>query len=171
MVYVSSSRGAWSPERPAGVEPAPPPWEGGTLPLHHGRIATARVAKAVVNKVDRFMARPSLSERGFVCMLPAWGAVAEHLARIELAHPPRQGGRLPLHHRCRTLPVGPEGLEPSPCTLRACHAASNTSSPCSTSGTGGGRTLALRIKSPLRCHYATVPVLGEPCVSVASRVP
>ena len=25
-------------ERPTGIEPALPPWQGSTLPLHHGRL-------------------------------------------------------------------------------------------------------------------------------------
>ena len=32
-------------ERPAGVEPALPPWQGGRLPLHHGRILNDRIVK------------------------------------------------------------------------------------------------------------------------------
>ncbi len=36
-LFVGSCRWARSPERPAGVEPALPPWQGGRLPLHHGR--------------------------------------------------------------------------------------------------------------------------------------
>ena len=32
-------------ERPAGVEPARPPWQGDRLPLHHGRLAGSRIVK------------------------------------------------------------------------------------------------------------------------------
>lgn len=34
--------------RPVGIEPTPPPWESGTLPLHHGRkIGTVQVVMAL----------------------------------------------------------------------------------------------------------------------------
>jgi hypothetical protein len=73
-------------------------------------------------------------------------------------------------HRRRSvglLTVGPEGLEPSPAWLRARYAAANTWDPflpCpriafrGLSRTGESRTLTARIKSPARCHYATVPL-------------
>ena len=32
-------------ERPAGVEPALPPWQSGRQPLHHGRLAENRIVK------------------------------------------------------------------------------------------------------------------------------
>ena len=32
-------------KRPAGVEPALPPWQGGRLPLHHGRVKVCRIVK------------------------------------------------------------------------------------------------------------------------------
>jgi hypothetical protein len=32
-------------ERPAGVEPALPPWQGSRLPLHHGRLVGSRIVK------------------------------------------------------------------------------------------------------------------------------
>src|SRR5207244_11655396 len=32
-------------ERPAGVEPALPPWQGSRLPLHHGRVEHNRIVK------------------------------------------------------------------------------------------------------------------------------
>ena len=34
-----------SSERPAGVEPARPPWQGDRLPLHHGRLVGSRIVK------------------------------------------------------------------------------------------------------------------------------
>ena len=34
-----------SRERPAGVEPALPPWQGDRLPLHHGRLVGSRIVK------------------------------------------------------------------------------------------------------------------------------
>ena len=35
-----------SKERPAGVEPALPPWQGGRLPLHHGRSRLLTMLRA-----------------------------------------------------------------------------------------------------------------------------
>ena len=32
-------------ERPAGVEPAHPPWQGSRLPLHHGRVKSFQLSK------------------------------------------------------------------------------------------------------------------------------
>ena len=32
-------------ERPAGVEPALPPWQGSRLPLHHGRVVNEQIVK------------------------------------------------------------------------------------------------------------------------------
>ena len=32
-------------KHPAGVEPALPPWQGGRLPLHHGRVVVCRIVK------------------------------------------------------------------------------------------------------------------------------
>jgi hypothetical protein len=56
------------------------------------------------------------------------------------------------------LPVGPEGLEPSPTWLRARHAAANTLIPrLHSSGAGGIRTHASQIKSLPCCRYTTTP--------------
>ena len=40
----------WS-ERPAGVEPAHPPWQGDRLPLHHGRLVGSRIVKDQEHRV------------------------------------------------------------------------------------------------------------------------
>lgn len=47
----SGSCGGWCPgrartpekERPVGIEPTLPPWQGSRLPLHHGRLLNLRV--------------------------------------------------------------------------------------------------------------------------------
>ena len=38
-------------ERPAGIEPALPPWQGGRLPLHHGRLLWSELSKSSVRKL------------------------------------------------------------------------------------------------------------------------
>lgn len=57
-----------SRERPAGVEPAHPPWQGDRLPLHHGRVDLS----STIN--------------------------SEHPAGVAPASPPWQSGVLLLHH-------------------------------------------------------------------------
>ena len=50
---ISCARGTRNPrlshvlknERPAGVEPALPPWQGSRLPLHHGRLCHNQIVK------------------------------------------------------------------------------------------------------------------------------
>ena len=39
LSWTLDSQPSTPSERPAGIEPALPPWQGGRLPLHHGRIA------------------------------------------------------------------------------------------------------------------------------------
>jgi hypothetical protein len=88
-------------KRPAGVEPALPPWQGSRLPLHHGRRNPGRIAKD---------------------QSTGWDSNPRH--RITGAE------SSPLDDQCLSIDrvslVGPEGLEPSPTWLRARHAASNT---------------------------------------------
>ena len=69
-------------ERPVGVEPTLPPWQGSSLPLHHGRLVGCRVVK------DQ-----------------------EHRVGVEPTSPRYDGGILPLDDQCFSL-VGPQGLEP-----------------------------------------------------------
>ena len=45
-VVKQSGKNAGPPQkRPAGVEPALPPWQGGRLPLHHGAKSRDRIVK------------------------------------------------------------------------------------------------------------------------------
>ena len=88
-------------KRPAGVEPALPPWQGGRLPLHHGRANVCRIVKEPLRSTGR-----DLNPRRRIT-----GAVSS-----------------PLDDQC--LSVGPDGLEPSPAWLRARYAAANTLIPC-----------------------------------------
>ena len=49
--YQTFPRPEWS-ERPAGVEPAHPPWQGDRLPLHHGRVwLEAELSKSQEHRV------------------------------------------------------------------------------------------------------------------------
>ena len=90
-------------KRPAGVEPALPPWQGSRLPLHHGRVE-------------------SLVE---LSKIRAPGGTRTHVAALRVRGPRRW--TTSAYHS-----VGSEGLEPSPTWLRARHAAaSNTLIPCS----------------------------------------
>ncbi len=145
-------------ERPAGVEPALPPWQGSRLPLHHGRVLIGWIVK------DR-----------------------EHRAGLEPTLPHYGCGVLAAGRPVLFVTVGPEGLEPSPGGLRVRCAAASTLIPCrfyqsarkesnlrpdpykrpaltvelraAFSRAGGTRTLAWRIKSPLWCRYTTTPYL------------
>ena len=84
-------------ERPAGVEPALPPWQGSRLPLHHGRLS-------VTTKLSNSKSTgPDSNRRHRITGAESW----------------------PLDDQC-LLSVGPEGLEPSPARLRAGNAAANT---------------------------------------------
>ena len=90
-------------ERPAGVEPALPPWQGDRLPLHHGRVVVCRIVKE-----------------------------QEHRERLELSSPHYGCGILAAGRPVPSIAsVGPEGLEPSPGGLRVRCAAANTLIPSS----------------------------------------
>jgi hypothetical protein len=83
-------------ERPAGIEPALPPWQGSRLPVHHGRLCVT--TKLSMNGSTG----PDSNRRTRITGAESW----------------------PLDDQC--LSVGPEGLEPSPARLRAGNAATNT---------------------------------------------
>ena len=148
-----------NPERPAGVEPALPPWQGGRLPLHHGRLVGNQVVK------DR----------------ESTGRDSNPRRRITKAV------SSPLDHRCLLLSVGLVGIEPTSSGLRdRCIALSATipvqsarweSNPrpasykdaalttelraSSASRAGGNRTHTCRIKSPVCCLLHHDPMLGR----------
>jgi hypothetical protein len=116
-------------KRPAGVEPALPPWQGSRLPLHHGRVE-------------------SLVE---LSKIRAPGGTRTHVAALRVRSPRRWTTSAFIQS------VGPEGLEPSPTWLRARHAAANTLIPfrffifSAHNPRGGNRTLDLRlIRTPLQ---------------------
>ena len=85
---------------PAGVEPARPPWRGGRLPLHHGHLRRPRIVK-----------EPR-----------APGGTRTHVAAL-------RGRSLRRWTTSACIPMGPEGLEPSPNRLRAGRSAARTSVP------------------------------------------
>ena len=108
-------------ERPAGIEPALPPWQGSRLPLHHGRSVGSRIVKD-----------PTTCS---ATRLGTAGKSATCLQRFRVQRAP--GGTrtlvaaLRVRCPCRWttsawFSVGPEGLEPSPARLRAGDAAANT---------------------------------------------
>ena len=154
-------------QRPAGVEPALPPWQGSRLPLHHGRIE-------------------SLAE---LSKIRAPGGTRTHVAALRVRNPGRW--TTSAFHS-----VESEGLEPSPTWLRARHAATSTLIPLvlllprsesarkesnprrgpykrpalttelraaaiagqsQSSGAEGSRTLIIPLKRRKRYRYATTP--------------
>ena len=90
-------------KRPAGVEPALPPWQGSRLPLHHGRVE-------------------SLVE---LSKIRAPGGTRTHVAADQPSVGARGAGFSPLDDQCLQT-VGSEGLEPSPGGLRVRCAAAST---------------------------------------------
>ena len=151
-------------KRPAGVEPALPPWQGSRLPLHHGRIES--LVELSKNRAP--------------------GGTRTHVAALRVRSPRRWT-------TSAFVQVGSEGLEPSPTWLRARHAATSTLIPCScfasrcfslraqsarresnprrgpykrpalttelrASGAEGSRTLTFPLKRRKRCRYATTPI-------------
>ena len=104
---------------PAGVEPARPPWQGGRLPLHHGHDRRLRIVK-----------EPR-----------APGGSRTHVAAL-------RGRSLRRWTTSASIPMGPEGLEPSPNRLRAGRSAARTSVPTSAlSRPGRSRTSAARLSA------------------------
>ena len=71
-------------KRPAGVEPALPPWQGSRLPLHHGRFLMGWIVK------DQ-----------------------EHRAGLEPTSPHYGCGVLATGRPVRSMSVGPVGIEPT----------------------------------------------------------
>ena len=104
---------------PAGVEPARPPWRGGRLPLHHGHLRRPQIVKEP---------RAPGGSRTHVAALP--------------------GRSLRRWTTSAWLPMGPEGLEPSPNRLRAGRSAARTSVPIDlASRPGRSRTFAARLSA------------------------
>ena len=102
--YVTVDQsGRDSEERPAGVEPARPPWQGDRLPLHHGRVVVCRIVKE-----------------------------QEHREGVEPSSPHYESGIFATGLSVQSIAsVGPEGLEPSLGGLRVRCAAANTLIPYS----------------------------------------
>ncbi len=96
------------PERPAGVEPALPPWHGGRLPPTMLRTVPAWARFGVPN-----------------CQTTrAPGETRTLVTALRVRYPRRWT-------TSAIASVGPEGLEPSPGGLRIRYAAANTLIPCS----------------------------------------
>ena len=150
-------------ERPVGVEPTHPPWQGDRLAATSWALGVAELSK--IGNETTFQ---------------------EHRAGVEPTFPHYEGGVMPLDHQC-FVQVGPQGFEPRPRWLRAMHAAVTPRSQtifCSAksarresnprltlirgllsplsytpilSRAGGTRTHAVQIKSLLCCRYTTTP--------------
>ena len=105
--HLAGLRSVSMKERPAGVEPARPPWQGDRLPLHHGRLSLA----------------------------PNCQRSPEHREGLEPSSPhdhPPGGARCGVFAARRPVPVvavGPEGIEPTPAGLKVRCAASYTTTP------------------------------------------
>lgn len=95
--HVRNPKPKLKKERPAGIEPALPPWQGSTLPLHHGRLCYDQIVK----------------ER-------------EHWAGLEPALPHYGCGVLAARRPVPINSVGPAGVEPTPSGLKVRHAACYT---------------------------------------------
>ena len=157
------------PERPAGVEPAHPPWQGDRLPptnasrrCPHGRFGVCRIVK------DR-----------------------EHRVGVEPTSPRYEGGIFATR-RPVLVSVGPVGIEPTSSGLRDRCITLSATVPCSRRGgsrtldpdlirvplsplsyapasrAGGNRTHTCRIKSPVCCQLHHDPMLGRAYAFVAS---
>ena len=97
------------PERPTGVEPALPPWQGGRLPLHHGRWLEAELSKTQEHRVGVEPTSPRYEGGIFATRRPVLvsgtGGYRTHIVRF----------KRPVHYRVCHSPesIGAEGVEPS----------------------------------------------------------
>ena len=130
-------------ERPVGVEPTLPPWQGSRLPLHHGRLLFRFVSE---HREGLEPSSPDYKTGILAAVRPMQVGCRCVVVGLQL-RPPHSGLRFQI--------VGPEGFEPSPIWLRARHAANNTSDPrykcfcCKSSRAGGIRTPTKHFKRVL----------------------
>lgn len=86
-------------ERPAGIEPALPPWQDSRLPLHHGRFCfTTRLSNSESPRLWRAkVTTPDSNRRTRITSAESW----------------------PLDDQCLilSLSVGAVGVEPTTCVL------------------------------------------------------
>ncbi len=119
-------------KRPAGVEPALPPWQGSRLPLHHGRVLMGWIVK------DR-----------------------EHRAGLEPTSPHYGCGVLATGRPVRSMSVGPVGIEPTSSGLRDRRIALSATVPCCRRGRSRTFDLTL-IRGPLSpLSYAPLSIGPE----------
>ena len=111
-------------ERPAGVEPALPPWQGDRLPLHHGRLIGCRVVKDRRAPGGNRTLVTALRVRCLAAGPPVLIRCGQPIASLSLNGCPK-----PKIDVDKSAEVGPEGLEPSPAWVRTRDAAANTSIP------------------------------------------
>ena len=143
-------------KHPAGVEPALPPWQGSTLPLHNGCVLV--LVELSKSKESRRSGEQVIAGEPLCCPhFLRWAARCllscspVPLLSCSLSAGPAERSTgwesnprfritgaesWPLNDPClssnlfTSKQVGPEGLEPSPTWLRARHAAANTWIPC-----------------------------------------
>ena len=147
-------------ERPAGVEPALPPWQGGRLPLHHGRVDG--VPNCQRTKSTGRDSNPRRRITGAVssplddqCIVCQWDQRDSnpHLAGLRVRV--LAASTLPQSRSS----VGAEGVEPSTWLLIRGLLSPLSYAPASRAG--GTRTHTCRIKSPVCCRYTTTPNAGR----------
>ena len=106
------------PERPAGVEPAHPPWQGDRLPLHHGRLVGSRIVK---DREHREGLEPSSPHYGcgvlaarspVLVVVSGTGGYRTHIIRFKrpvhypVCHSPESVGAVGVEPRAPTRSVG-----------------------------------------------------------------
>ena len=169
-------------KRPAGVEPAHPPWQGSRLPLHHGRVVGSRLVKDHQSTGRDSNPRRRITGAvswplGHQCMFLCGFGKAE--CRFEW--PFKSSSQRPssaevglvgieptssgLRDRCITLsatiPIQSARWESDPRPASYKDAALTTELRASASRAGGNRTHTCRIKSPVCCLLHYDPVLGR----------
>ena len=101
-------------ERPAGVEPALPPWQGGRLPLHHGRSKRKQIVKDRIEPFvdwgfDDLVRDKSPNQPISKQIISGTGGHRTHIVRF----------KRPVHFLVCHSPasIGAEGVEPTACVL------------------------------------------------------
>jgi hypothetical protein len=147
-------------ERPAGVEPALPPWQGGRLPPHHGRFVLA--AELSNSREHQEGLEPSSPHYG--CGILAAGRPVLFILVGPVGIEPTSSG---LRDRCialsATVPLQSARKESNPRPDPYKRPALTVELRAAASGAGGTRTRICRIKSPEPFGSATTPHSGRTC--------
>jgi hypothetical protein len=154
-------------ERPAGVEPALPPWQGGRLPPHHGRFVLA--AELSNSREHQEGLEPSSPHYG--CGILAAGRPVLFILVGPVGIEPTSSG---LRDRCialsATVPLQSARKESNPRPDPYKRPALTVELRAASSGAGGTRTRICRIKSPVPVQFGHGPAFGSDLfVSTASQ--